>query len=135
MTEAIISVGPYIQIEQRARDIQFALYGPVTCAEFHGVRNRLLALLRAFGSVGPMGEFSLKPKCSYLERGDPGLGRVDRHPDFFVVDAQYSDRNRWHRVEADWSTVTPACSRSWWLCFETQTGGGCIWHWVRVDCW
>jgi hypothetical protein len=107
MPDDIISVGPYFQLEQRERDIQFALYGPIPCMEFHDVRNRLLAVLRPFGTVGPMGEFSLQGDCDFLEDGDPRLGPVSHDPDYFVVDDQYNDRDRWHRVESDSSNLKP----------------------------
>ena len=102
MQEQIFPVMPYVRPDRRTLDIEFAMNGLVTCGEFHSVRNSLLAVLRQFGSVGPMGEFSIKGDCKSLSSWDEKRGPVtSRRPDYFVVSDQYNQRDRFHRVEAD----------------------------------
>ena len=95
-----IHVLPYLPTKERY-DRVYALLGSVTCRKFYGVRNDSLAVLRRYGSVGPIGEFSLEKDCEPLELGDPALGATASDPMFFVVDDWYNERDRFHRVEAE----------------------------------
>jgi hypothetical protein len=90
MDDPVVVVERYIRPSKREIEIEYAMGGAWELSEFHGVRNQLLATMRKFGSVGPMGEFSLEGDCHYLEMGDPALGPTSRKPDYFVVDGQYS---------------------------------------------
>jgi hypothetical protein len=90
MDDPIVIVERYRRPTQRELQIEYAMGGPWELSEFHGIRNQLLATMRQFGTVGPMGEFSLEGDCHYLERGDPARGPTSRNPDYFVVDGQYS---------------------------------------------
>lgn len=100
-----------------------AWLGPVNCAEFHGVRNDLLAALRPFGSVGPIGEFSLEEECEPLMDGEPGLGSVDcRDPMFFIVSDQYNDTYRVHRVETELRAITLELLRAVTTMLEQHEG-------------
>jgi hypothetical protein len=70
--------------------------GVVPWQQYFGVRNALLARLREFGTVGPMGDTPIYPG----ER-QPNDGWVveSSRPDYFVVDDQVTERCLHHHVE------------------------------------
>ena len=69
-----IPVLPYkFDPERYTREL--ALHGAYELSEFHGVRNDLLNVLRNYGTVGPMGEFSLEDDCHFLEADSSALKR------------------------------------------------------------
>jgi hypothetical protein len=68
-----------------------------TWREYYAFRNALLRVLRAYGTVGPMGEMPLLADWESSEAAWPSETSA---PDFFVVDDMWNDRSRWNRVEA-----------------------------------
>jgi len=110
MSSVSVQVLPYVPAQERY-DKVYAWLGPVTCREFYGVRNELLAVLRNYGSVGPMGEFLLEGDCDFLQKGEAGLGPTESDPTFFVVDDWYNEKDRFHRVEAEPQAIRPGLLR------------------------
>src|SRR6516225_8319591 len=68
-----------------------------TWREFYGFRNAVLAVLRRYGTVGPMGELPIRLPW-WLSKTAWKVGT--RNPDFFVVDDMWNRWSRWNRVEA-----------------------------------
>jgi hypothetical protein len=68
-----------------------------TWREFYGFRNAVLAVLRNYGTVGPMGELPIRLTWKWSKSAwEAGA----RNPDFFVVADMWNRWNRWHRVES-----------------------------------
>jgi hypothetical protein len=131
-----IPVLPYkFDPERYTREL--AWHGAYELSEFHGVRNDLLNVLRNYGTVGPMGEFSLEDDCHFLEMDDPNRGPTVSKPTYSVVDGQYS-RHRAHRVEADSSALKRGLLRdvismlrrwqTWEIYFALTKGAIVVFH-------
>ncbi len=79
-----------------------------------------------------MGEASLED-CRYLRPGNPSLGTTSDEPDFFVVDDQYNDTDRDHRVESGPKNLKPGLLKAlttmltdtnkWMIYLAVQSGG------------
>ncbi len=70
--------------------------GPLAWQTFYSFRNRVLEVLRPFGSVGPMGPTPIVEGSEY----PPGQWKVEaENPDYFVVDDRWFDEQMFVRVE------------------------------------
>ena len=66
--------------------------------EFYSTRNELLSALRAFGTVGPMGEALINSN----KDGPPDPWPVEcGFPQFLVVDDQMNHHNKHHYIEIE----------------------------------
>lgn len=75
----------------------------VSWQQYYSFRNKLLTVLRPFGSVGPMGE------CCITEDADgpPDPWHVETSdPDFFVIDGWYNNWSFWIKIETENRFVT-----------------------------
>ena len=77
-------------------ELESARQSPVSDREFHAVRNAVLQALRPLGSVGAMGTapLSADERDKHWQVETPA-----DECDFFVIDDQWSDTERFLRVE------------------------------------